>query len=349
MSPRIFVNPSGQRDNLGDSVLRRGYLDALRAHGELHVHVGAHHEYATALGLTGDDVVYVSKRDWFRAAWRRVPGQPLVFAMNAGEIVLDRQFVFKALWHRALVERSRLQGGSSLAWGIAVRPNPMIARWALASLLKNLSHVSWRDQFSRDIFRRGESAPDWAFALGQSDSRLNENRTLPRGYIAVSLRGDRPGPSAQWIHTVRTLAEENDAEIVAVVQVGRDAVRAQELADALGGRVLDWTTGSHADQEVRVRALYAETLAVISDRIHALIIGVTEGAIPIGYTPASVEKVERTFAELTALPIAFSDTDTETAEESLDRARNLLRSNDILLADLREGRIRLSRMASSID
>src|SRR5690606_38315853 len=36
----IYVNAGGQRDNIGDSLLRRAYLDALRPAGQLHVYTG---------------------------------------------------------------------------------------------------------------------------------------------------------------------------------------------------------------------------------------------------------------------------------------------------------------------
>jgi polysaccharide pyruvyl transferase WcaK-like protein len=348
MPARLFVNPSGQRDNLGDSVLRRAYLDALRRHGELHVHVGDNDEYASALGLIGADVVYRSKKAWFQSAWRGNKEAPMTFALNAGEIVLDRQFLLKAVWHRALLHRSQRQGGKSIAWGIAVRPEPTTARWALSNLLKHVGHVSWRDAASRNLFKKGDIAPDWAFSLGQSDGELTQN-SAPRTIIAVSLRGDRPAPSDRWIETVRRLADENDAEIVAVVQVHRDAARAQELASRLKGRVLNWTTENHAEQEVRVRHLYSETLAVVSDRIHALIIGMTEGAVPIGYTPGSIEKVERTFAALTPIQIAFSDKTMDSVDESLATVRRILDQKQSMFGALRRGRARLAAMHQLVD
>ena len=52
---RVFCNPAGQRDNLGDSVLRRPYLAALREGGDLHVLVGDDADYASGLGITGVD------------------------------------------------------------------------------------------------------------------------------------------------------------------------------------------------------------------------------------------------------------------------------------------------------
>ena len=68
---RVFVDVRGQTENLGDSVLRRAWLDALRPIGELNALVGDDPEYASGLGLTGSDRVFTQWRPWFREALRR--------------------------------------------------------------------------------------------------------------------------------------------------------------------------------------------------------------------------------------------------------------------------------------
>ncbi|NKV63692.1 hypothetical protein GS924_06630 [Rhodococcus hoagii] len=53
---------------------------------------------------------------------------------------------------------------------------------------------------------------------------------------------------------------------------------------------------THTEQEARVRALMRSARAVVSDRIHALIMGTTEGALPIGLIPSDDSKVGSHFA-----------------------------------------------------
>ncbi|MGB3773297.1 MAG: hypothetical protein WBA00_19330, partial [Rhodococcus sp. (in: high G+C Gram-positive bacteria)] len=68
----VFVSVTGQRDNVGDTVLRRHLLEALRPHGTLHLWVGTSPDsYLSGLRLRPDDVVYRRRRRWRVAALRR--------------------------------------------------------------------------------------------------------------------------------------------------------------------------------------------------------------------------------------------------------------------------------------
>ncbi|MBM4496697.1 hypothetical protein GS426_16745 [Rhodococcus hoagii] len=75
-------------------------------------------------------------------------------------------------------------------------------------------------------------------------------------------------------------------------QVRRDNARGEELARLLGCKFEAWPEDvTHTEQEARVRALMRSARAVVSDRIHALIMGTTEGALPIGLIPSDDSKV----------------------------------------------------------
>ncbi|PPF20236.1 hypothetical protein C5B92_00740 [Rathayibacter sp. AY1A4] len=349
MSTRIFVNPSGQKENLGDSVLRRAYLDALRDQGQLHVYAGTHSAYISGLGLSTEDVVYHSRSSWLRAALAVGPrGSRMGFALNAGEWVLDRRFLVNSAWQTALLTRSRLGGGRPVALGIALRRDQgsLPRRW-FRRMLSLTGTISWRDPDSRADLGVGTVAPDWAFALGSAPERFrpaDQRRT-----IAVALRGDRPAPTAVWLGTVRALARSLDARVVVVDQMQEDEQRCGELARDLDGTVLSWDASvSHADHEERVRELYRDCAAVVSDRIHALILGMTEGAVPIGFTTSDPEKVRRTFAAVTTLPVAFAEKDVTGEADAVERAQALLGQRDRLLADLAVGRERLAGLRRSL-
>lgn len=349
MSNRIFVNPSGQKENLGDSILRRAYLDTLRRYGELHVYAGTHTAYISGLGLGASDVVYHSRHSWLRAALVRQPaGTRMTFALNAGEWVLDRRFLLNSTWQTALLLRSRLGGGRPVALGIALRRNQgAILRRYFRRMLKLAATVSWRDPESRDAAEIGSVAPDWAFALGTPGEQFRP--IVDRRCLAVALRGDRPAPSPAWTEAVRAIADSLGVAVVVVNQMQDDEERCAELALALGGTVLPWSAAvSHADHEERVRELYRDSAAVVSDRIHALIIGMTEGAVPIGYTTSDPEKVRRTFAALTKLPVAFSEHEVADATDARNRAELLMERRDELFADLADGRGQLVHLRDSL-
>jgi hypothetical protein len=156
------------------------------------------------------------------------------------------------------------------------------------------------------------------------------------------MRGDRVAPSDAWIKQVQRLADEQAARVVVVVQVRRDRERARELAAALDALLVDWEPDtSHRDQEAIVRAAYRRCSAVVSDRIHALIIGWTEGATPLGSAPAGSLKIARTFRHLTDQPIA-----PHPGTPDLKRWREILSNADDLHADLGRSRSRLAGLHS---
>ncbi|APE10543.1 hypothetical protein BO226_16150 [Rhodococcus sp. 2G] len=103
--------------------------------------------------------------------------------------------------------------------------------------------------------------------------------------------------SESALDALRRVCSERDLKIVVFSQVRRDNSRTRELASALGGDVLMWEDDvSHSDQERKIRDLMAHSEVVVSDRIHALIMGTSEGATPLGLIPGSDVKVAPHFA-----------------------------------------------------
>jgi hypothetical protein len=157
--------------------------------------------------------------------------------------------------------------------------------------------------------------------------------------MAVSMRGDRDFPPDVWFDQVSSLASELNCRIVVVVQVVRDSERAKTLSTRLGGTVLGWEAGTHEAQESVVRELYRRSLCVVSDRIHSLIIGMTEGAAPIGFTVNSPEKVARTFSPVTARSITFSAQEiSERSSPEMATLRSALPQYSDLLDELASAR-----------
>jgi len=59
--------------------------------------------------------------------------------------------------------------------------------------------------------------------------------------------------------------------------------------------IVAWDGGAHDALEPVIRDIYRRAEFVVSDRLHALVIGMTEGALPVGATVGSSEKLDRTF------------------------------------------------------
>ncbi|MGX9349225.1 glycosyltransferase [Microbacterium sp. KNMS] len=337
--PNIFVNVGGQRDNIGDSLLRRAYLNALRGYGNLHAYVGPDADYSSGLGLTSADRKYESPRKWLIAAFRAAAfGRDVVFAANTGEVVGTDEEWKKGRWQELLSWFVNVRGGKTIIAGVSVRPGSDPAKSSLPFLAKRAAITTWRDEWTRVQFKVGSVQPDWAFSFGEPTGEVGE-----REVIAIAMRGDREFPTDVWFEDVRTVLEATGARPVLVVQVRRDADRARELAKRLGAEVLEWSEGtSHAGQEEKVRTLYRSAVAVISDRIHALIVGYTEGAVPLGFSTESPEKVVRSLASATSVRLL------EPAGSSAQTWLDALSSRDALMADLRQAKEALADITARI-
>lgn len=290
----VFVSVIGQEDNVGDSLLRRGLMNALRHSDiQLHVLIGSNSEsYCSALGLRPDDVLYRSRGDWIRSLKVNRGRGATTYVSNAGEVQLTNGLKYLGRAQIVALARVRANRGHLVHAGVGVRSPEqpsVLARW---NVLRFFDLVSWRDQESRDYAGIGEVLPDWAFALGSSvDEWINERR-----HVAISLRGDRPAPGPGWIEAVRSLSQTWNLSPIVLSQVQRDNSRASELAAELACSSILWGGESHTDWESRVRRVYGASDVVISDRLHSLIIGATEGAVPVGLVPGSPSKVSRTMS-----------------------------------------------------
>lgn len=293
---RVFVWATGQDDNLGDSALRRGYLDVLRTRGKLTVWTGAASSgFLTGLGMQSADRRTGSYRRWYTRALSTAARRRTLVAVNAGEVPVSRMGAVRMTSLIPLILLARLRSGGGLWYGAGV-PNPLKDRrlavpYRVVAAL--CSEIRVREETSRAVVGHRELMPDWAFALGTPVEQwdLLEDRPL----ITLVLRGDRPEPSHEWLVWFEKLAAQLNLTPAVVVQVGRDYLRAQELTAALAPEYFAWFVDDHAEHEATVREIYGRSAVVVSDRLHALIFGATEGAIPIGWVPTSSGKVRTHF------------------------------------------------------
>lgn len=320
----VFVSAVGQHDNIGDTVLRRAYLDVVRPLGRLHVFVGDKPAgYVAGLGLRPDDVVHRVPAAW-RAAVRDGLLAGSFYGFDSGETEVRRPYARRYARLAPLLAVNRARGGTAVQVGTGVRePRPW--RHPIAAVLRLCDVVSWRDTYSRDLMGVGTVAPDWAFALGPDAGTLRAGTDRP--LLAVSVRqgtGDvrREPPDAAWAGRVRALADGLGLTPVVVTQVGRDGPLGDRLAHDLGAEHVGWQGDDHAAQEARLREVYRRCSHVLSDRLHVVVVAATEGAVPVGLTApaapgAAPDKVERTLTAAgvtgTCLPRDLTDVDGATA------------------------------------
>ncbi len=318
----VFAWLTGQDDNLGDSALRRGYADALRARGDLVAYVAdASYAYVSGLGLGRADRVSTNLGAWLGEALAAARRGPATLAINAGEFTFSGRYTLQMLRILPALWRFRRRGGAVVWLGAAV-PGPRRGRtWLFHRLFRCADLVRWRDARTSEVFAPAPAMPDWALALEPSGP------SAARGALGVSLRFDRPYPSQAWLSAVRELAARLDLEVVAVAQVARDTEYALRLAADLGGRAVEFGEVTHAEQEAVLRGEYAAMRLILSDRLHALLIALSEGAVPLGLAEAATDKLARHFDAL-GMPWA-----TASASERITRLAALDDASLSQLAD----------------
>lgn len=331
--PRVFAWLTGQDDNIGDSVLRRGYVEALQGVGDSSVYIGGgSDDYVSALGLTPRDVTFSDVRRWLHAAWRQARRAPIVLAINAGEFHLTRGNTMGLLVVLPLIGRVR-RGGGKVVWLGAEIPRAgssiRTALWRRVHRKANM--VRWRDNETGSKLAASPWMPDWALSLGP----MAESR--PRTSLGISLRFDRPYPNETWLNNVRGAAARLDLDIVAIAQVKRDSDYARRLAADLGGRAVVYESGDHASQERIVRDEYAAMTVLLSDRLHGLLIGATEGAVPLAWCASATDKITRHLVPLgfTWSVAAQSDASELIAGLDSDTLADFAAQTDVLVGQAR--------------
>ncbi len=332
---RILASAVGQYDNVGDTVLRRGFLDHLRTIAPLQVYIGDKtDDYVSGLGLQPDDVAVRNSKQW-RSEVSRALLKGGVYAFDTGETEVERAFAKRYLKLAPLLAVNRLRGGTAVQLGVGVRASTAW-RHPIASVLRLCDMVSWRDEKSRSMMGLGAVTPDWAFALGSEDTFLTDD-SIPRPYLAIAIRQGlshmaRDKPSDTWVATVRATADRLGLEPIVVAQIERDGPLAEELAARIGCTALPWLDDNHARQEERLRATYRQSALVLSDRLHAVVIAVTEGTVPIALSTGPMDKVSRTLEGAgilgTSVPRDLSDPAAADAviDDALARRAEIMRA-----------------------
>jgi len=266
---RIFLNQTGQEDNIGDIILRRGFTNIIRGNAEIHSFVGRHSkDYCESLCQEGD-VLYTSKKKWLIAMAMSALSQKTHYFEKPGELQAKRWSPLQVVALNAVMRLLHIRGGRAFFTGIGFRRMPAgieakLARW----MLSPFTLIAWRDVTSQLSLALGTTMPDWAFAEYQGEAVGAARPGLLRDKLVVSFRSDRPQLSPEWVKAVANWAKLNNLEVVTTWQVARDKPKAEFLADCLGGTYLDFSD----DTESRLRELYRSAKVVLSDRLHVLIV-----------------------------------------------------------------------------
>ncbi|MBZ4486835.1 hypothetical protein LQ938_02890 [Microbacterium sp. cx-55] len=340
---KVFVLCSGQEDNIGDVVLRRKMLTDLREFGELHIFLDdASPDFRDALELAQADVVYSDRTRWRRELWQSIRRRDAWLVDKPGELITSRRRLLALARLTIAALAIRAQKGAVLRLGLGQRAPHRGFALAYRPFLATANVLAWRDPESMQAFGIGEVMPDWGFG----EVALAAPGTRSR--LAISYRSDRAQLSDDAVAGITSAATALGLSPIVVTQVGRDEERSRSLAARLGCELVGWPEGvTHREQERRLREIYAESAVVLSDRLHVLIVGMTEGAIPLGLTEHTESKIQRHFdaVGLSGVSVQVPTGDELAAERAIiDAAR---REQEVRTA-LQESNSRLASLIARI-
>ena len=105
--------------------------------------------------------------------------------------------------------------------------------------------------------------------------------------------------------------------------------------------------GIFKSREDVVRSVLRRSSFVVSDRLHALVLGHTEGALPIGLGTAGVDKIARTLATVGLVDVTGVQTEL-TVREAVGLLDGIDSRRSELLALVRPARARLAELSDRI-
>lgn len=297
---RVFISLGGEFPNIGDALIRRLSADWFRGVGDFSAFTASAPDmWLRQVGVAGAERLYRGRRAIF--AWVRdlalYRGRPIL-VLEPGEVVLDRANVRRQAVLLLACAVAKAKGGvvilppRAVARRVEVRPwGPTVALHRLSCRLADV--VLWRDQRSRQHLGIGDTTPDIGFAADLRDGLPWAERNI----LLVTLRGKRSTPPPEWFDGVRAYCDANSLRITTFAQVRGDEDRAKELAQGLGAEHFPWTLDDLAHEE-GLRSLYGQARAVISDRLHVLILSSLSGTVPVELVEDPSEKVRIHFQQI---------------------------------------------------
>lgn len=344
-SRKTFTSIAAQPDNLGDIEIRRTLLNwVIGDGGELVVFTGAMpQEYVEAFELP-DSVELVSSSAQFE---RRLIGAALTrraniaFAPGPQVLAPSLRATAKSFANLLNIAAVRVTGGGAIAVGRSFRGSGKLTALVERANVRMLNIYVARDEVSAGVLGRPlRHAPDLAFA-STNDTQPSASGT----HVVLSFRSDRPIDLPGLKRLVERLSTEGLRPIV-VTQVRRDDSQHAKLASELGIEFLSWTTQSYSEQFEAVNRIYSESVAVISNRLHALILGIQANALPVGLVDRGSDKLRSTLGPWTNAQ--FFDMEELNPDLMMEFIANSKSNRSILALQVVEARAVLSRLEDDV-
>lgn len=285
MTRTAFMSIAAAEGNLGDIYIRRAVTRLIdSADGSAAIYTGKMGQsYIAAFRLPPGWLVTNSPRRFLTAMIGACLRRRAVIIMAPGPTALASAAapLAKKIGVVALLTAASLIGNPVMVLGRAVRGDSRASLLAERVMARISSIYLARDPFTADLVGvPARLAPDLGFAPTATEPAATPTPEA-RGTVAISLRFDRDPQLDRVAQLVREWREAG-LDPVFVTQVREDGPNHVRMAEALDVRCIDWPENrTHQEQETAVTHEYSRCVAVVSDRLHALIVGARCGALPV--------------------------------------------------------------------
>jgi hypothetical protein len=308
----LFCSVNAQWDNLGDIEIRQTLVAwALETSVPMVIFVGdMPQDYVDAFAFPTDVRLVRSPVEFEFVLLKHALGRKASIAFAPGPQYLSSRprAVAKTLANMVNVMLVRSTGGKAIAVGRALRGSGRLAEVLERVLIRQFDLFTVRDNASStSVAQHLELQPDLAFAhRGISNE--------PKPLALISLRSDVIPDQATLTELVDDVRRRGYI-VQFVTQVKRDDAQHAQLATRFNCSAVLWGEKSHLEQFEAVRAAYASADIVVSNRLHALILGIQHGAFPIAFVEPGADKLPTTLGPWIDL---FSINTLSSVETELD-------------------------------
>ncbi|WP_274645409.1 polysaccharide pyruvyl transferase family protein [Microbacterium sp. C7(2022)] len=296
--------------------------------------------YINAFGSLRDVMLLKSGLQFQLELIRQASRVPVLLAFAPGPQIVQRGLRSNAKLVLNTVNARYVQrkGGAVVSAGRSFRhvDPSRTSLHLIRRFVKSFNFLSVRDRASLLVVgSRVRVGPDLAFA-GLPET-VDPSRVFRR--IAFSFRYDFSPDPSQFASAARHLREA-DIDTVLVSQVGRDDEVHRMLSEASGVRLVAWGDRGHAEQEHRVRSEYSTCSVVVSNRLHALLLGAQAGATPVIVSDGR-DKLSETLApwlSLAQVPLSLDGVEwADIVQATIDKAE--IANSRRAAVDLRESMV----------
>lgn len=291
---KAFLVVNTQFDNAGDALILRELIRLTLSRAETHVYLGRTPPYFVDMLKLDNTRVCVHRRQGYVAAclnmlWLRLRGATCFYFLTPGGLngeKTKKQFASEGvrmvmMWMLAFLGIRICQLAFSLER--IGRRHAMLLRWRSRFLYR----CAPRDKISAEYGKRlgiriTDVIPDLAFAVSEVEpgTRLQERKK-----VGVSFRVDKDSTlGEQFERVVLSVAEALDGgeELICIAQVGRDAGFMKKICETASSVRPGQVSFERCDKSIdRALEIYGECRAVLSNRLHVLLLALKAGSTPV--------------------------------------------------------------------